>query len=170
MRFLVLPLVTGLVLAAPAAAVLRTPQMTLRPADVPRGFVLDRSRSGAPTFSSPSEVPTGFRAGSFTSFRDPSPQPTRRIESLAFVFSGADTAERFLVTLRRVNSRLRSEAVSIGSRGVILTPPGPDSTVIVAWRHGRITALVVCRKVDRPRERAIALARVQERRIVAALR
>jgi len=168
--------------AIPASAAQIDPAgLVLRQADIPAGFVLDAEESGARSNAQEvkehPEIRVVLRGGRVTGYQSAYTRRTRNlgtIESRADVFDSANGAHKLLVW---VDSELRKlgfagqkrAAVNVGSEGWVHWAGGSglDPSVVV-WRQGRVFAGVMA--LGLTKDRTLALARVQQRRIVAALR
>jgi hypothetical protein len=169
-------------LAVPASAAQIDPaKLVLRQADVPRGFVLDRGESGtrpnALELKENPEIRVVVRWGRVTGYQA---AYTRRahspgtIEARADVFNGAKGAHKLLVW---ADSELRKSgfagqkraAANIGAESWVHWAGGSNLDLsVVVWRHGRVFAGVM--GLGLSKDRTLALARVQQRRIAAAFR
>jgi hypothetical protein len=176
---LVLAAVTAVALGciAYAGAEVGPKGLVLGQADVPAGFRLDRGgtgvRSNAAESKGQPEVTRMFaRAGRVTGYEAQFDRGLSTIESRADLFRQAAGA-RLLFTwfVREVKvagiSGLERSRADVGSEGWVYTSPSRGSFTLVVWRYERVFAGVVSRGVSR--ERTLALARVQQRRIVVAL-
>ena len=165
-------------LVAPVAAgALTDPgRLVLRQADLPAGFAVDRDETGLRTNALEArEVPetrNRFRRwGRGTGYQARFVRGHASIEARVDVFRGAGGASRLLEWVRSEARRSgfhgqKLARFRIGAEGLILWVG--DSLTLVTWRQGRVFAAVFGDEL--PRARLVALARVQQRRIVAELR
>ena len=179
-RYLVV-LLAGMVVASPAIAARLNPALlVLRQADVPAGFRLDRATSGVRSNANESkgepEVRALFvRAGRVTGYETRFERGQAEISSRADVFRtpagarmvlrwfGKELAAAFPGSVRRT-------AVDLGAEGSlwVVDIPSLGSSTVIAWRHGHAFAGVAGEGLTR--ERTLSFARLQDRRIAAALR
>ena len=169
-------------LAVPASAAQIDPaEFVLRLAEVPVGFELDREESGLRSneleVKENPEIRVVVRWGRVTGYQAAYTRRTRNpgtIESRADLFNGATGARKLLVW---VDSELRKSGfagqkrarVDLGSEGWVHWAGGSGLDLsVVVWRQGRVFAGVMA--LGLTKDRTLALARVQQRRIVAALR
>lgn len=178
--------IVALVAAVPAAAAELDPSaLVLRQSDVPSGFRLDEKESGVRTNArrardTPELKSLYARAGRVTGYEATFMRLDRKlldpyvIESYVDVLrsrSGAamvldefDTQAR--TTLRK-QTRLRRSPVELGEAGWRYAGRRSVPFAFVAWRHGRVFAVVFSLNVSP--EQTFALARKQQRRIATAL-
>ncbi len=177
MRLLV-AIAAVLLVAVPASAAEVDPkQLVLRQADVPAGFQLDPDESGVRTNareakSGPEARALIARAGRVTGY-----EASWSKESITFE-SRADLCERSAgarvvfdyieheMKLAGIKG-LRREAAGIGTESWVYWA-GQRGFTLVAWRYDRVFAGIV--GLGLTKSQALALARVQQRRIAAALR
>jgi len=169
-------------LAVPASAAQIDPaELVLRHADVPARFEHDREESGLRSneleVKENPEIRVVVRWGRVTGYQAAYTRRTRNpgtIESRADLFNGATGARKLLVW---VDSELRKSGfagqkrarVDLGSEGWVHWAGGSGLDLsVVVWRQGRVFAGVM--GLGLTKDRTLALARVQQRRIVAALR
>jgi hypothetical protein len=178
MQRLVLIACAAAVLVAPAAAATVDPRsLVLQQADVPRGFQLDREDSGVRSNAAESagqpEVRALFaRSGRLTGYEIAYGRGGTRIEARADVFRSAAGARTLFEWYNRELPKaglrgLRSSAIRVGAAGRLYSGSTGSPFNLVVWRYDRVFAGVVGLGVTRAR--TIALARVQQRRISAAL-
>lgn len=169
-------------LAVPAlAAPIDPAELVLREVDVPVGFELDREESGvrsnAVEVREHPETRVFVRWGRVTGYQAAYTRRTRNpgtIEARVDVFRGTDGAHKLLVwvdnELRKAGfAGQKRERVDLGSEGWVHWAGGSGLDLsVVVWRQGRVFAGVM--GLGLTKDRTLALARVQQRRIVAALR
>ena len=180
MRCLVAFALASAVLLASAAAsggAVEPRTLVLRPADVPSGFRLDGAESGVR--SNAREAKGGVeaariiaRSGRVTGYRNVFAHRSSSIESRADLCrtpAGAVALlDWFVLEMRKSGIRgLKRSRVSVGGEGYVYWGAEPNALTLVTWRHGRVWAGVVV--LGLAKERAIALARVQEQRIEAGI-
>lgn len=168
-------------LAVPASAAQIPPvELVLRQADVPAGFELDRAESGlrsnATEIREHPEARVFVPWGRVTGYQAAYTRRTRNvgtIEARADVFRASDGAHKLLVwtdrELRKAGFAGQKRArVDLGSEGWVhwASGSGLDLSVVV-WREGRVFAGVM--GLGLTKDRALALARLQQRRIAATL-
>ena len=166
-----------LAVAAAASGAVEPRTLVLRPGDVPAGFRLDGAESGVR--SNAREAKGGVeaariiaRSGRVTGYRNVFAHRSSSIESRADLCrtpAGAVALlDWFVLEMRKSGIRgLKRSRVSVGGEGYVYWGAEPNALTLVTWRHGRVWAGVVVLGVAK--ERAIALARVQERRIDAVI-
>jgi len=172
--------VTAAILASSASAADIAPgRLVLRQSDVPVGFKLDRDNSGVRTNAREGEGDPEFRAliaraGRITGYETQFDSRSDAIGSRADVFVTARGASTFLdwfddVFRREAGGRVDRRRAGIGHESWVWRAPVPPSGsfTFVAWRYGRVFGGVI---TGLSRERTLALARTQHRRIVTALR
>ena len=175
--------VLALALVAPpaSAAQIDPAELVLREADIPVGFELNREESGIRSNGTEiKEYPEArvlVRWGRLTGYQAAYTRKTRKLALVyarADVFRGTDGARNLLVwadrEYRRAGMASQKRArVDIGAQGWVhwATGTGLDLSVVV-WRQGRVFAGVMA--LGLTKDRTLALARVQQRRIAAALR
>ena len=166
-------------LSAPLAAAEIDPRaLVLRQSDVPAGFVVDRGDTGLRTNereakSDPRASALFERWGRVTGYEAEFDRGSASISSRADLLRTAKGARMLLdffeLEMRKsgikglVRTRLR-----LGAEGWVYRGRSPFAFTVVAWRYGRVFAGVAGTGISRAR--TLALARVQQRRIAAALR
>ena len=169
---------TALLASADASGARVDPRtLVLRPGDVPSGFRLDAAESGVRPNAR--EAKGGVeaariiaRSGRVTGYRNVFARRSTSIESRADLCRTPDGAaallDWFVLEMHKSGiSGLRRSRVSVGVEGYVYWSREPNAFALVTWRHGRVWAGVVV--LGLTKERAIALARVQERRIEAVI-
>lgn len=168
----------ALLVAVPASATEVDPKLlVLQQADVPAGFQLDRDESGVRTNageakSGPEARALIARAGRVTGYEASWSKESITLQSrvdLCERSAGARVVFDYIedgMKLAGIKG-LRREPAGIGSESWVYWA-GPRGLTLVAWRHGRVFAGIV--GLGLTKARALALARVQQRRITAALR
>jgi len=169
-------------LAIPASAAQVDPAgLVLRQADVPAGFLLDPEESGprsnAVEVKEYPEIRAVVRWGRVTGYQSAYARRTRSlgtIESRVDLFDGANGAHKLLGLVDRELRKSgyagqKRAAVNVGSEGWVhwASGSGLDLSVVV-WRQGRVFAGVM--GLGLTKARTLALARFQQRRIVAGVR
>lgn len=168
-------------LAVPASAAQIDPaELVLRQADVPAGFELDRAQSGLRSNASEirehPETRVFVRWGRTTGYQAAYTRRTRKvgtIEARADVFRGTDGAHKLLLWIDRDLRKAgfagqKRAAVDIGAEGWAHWAGGSGLDLsVVVWRQGRVFAGVM--GLGLMKDRTLALARLQQRRIAAAL-
>jgi hypothetical protein len=169
----------SLLLVPLAAAEVSPKALVLQQADVPRGFMLDARKSGLRPNSTEAKSDAEARrmlarAGRVTGYENEfERRDEAMISSRADVLSNADGA-RFVLSWIDREARtsgirgLKRSAVRIGAEGWLYTGGSPFVLTFVIWRHDRVFAGVAGTLVST--EQVVRLARVQQRRIAAALR
>ena len=164
-----------LALAAAASAGVEPRTLVLHPGDVPSGFRLDGAESGVR--SNAREAKGGVeaariiaRSGRVSGYRNVFARRSRSIESRADLcrtpVGAAALLDWFDLEMRKSGIRgLKRSRVSMGDEGYIYWGGKPTALALVTWRHGRVWAGVLVHGLTK--ERAVALARVQQRRIDA---
>lgn len=182
MRVACIALAALAVLVVPASAAQIDPaELVLRQADVPAGFELDRAESGLRSNASEirehPETRVFVRWGRTTGYQAAYTRRTRKvgtIEARADVFRGTDGAHKLLVWVDRELRKAgfagqKRERVDIGAEGWAHWAGGSGLDLsVVVWRHGRVFAGVM--GLGLTKDQSLALARVHQRRIVAAFR
>jgi hypothetical protein len=168
----------ALVCVSYAGAEVVPKSLVLSQADLPAGFRLDPGgtgvRSNAAESKGHTEVSRMFaRSGRVTGYEAQFDRGRSTIESRVDLFRRAAGAQvLFDWFVREVKiagiSGLERSRSDVGSEGWVYTSPSRGTFTLVVWRYDRVFAGVVARGVSR--ERTLALARVQQRRIAAALR
>jgi hypothetical protein len=175
---LVVLALAGTVVVSPSAATVDPKALVIRPSDVPAGYVLSRSESGLRTNQqeareSPEAGRLFRRLGRVTGYqlifegRD-----ERKIEARADVFASPDGAREMLRYADRQAGLagirgLRRARADIGADGVVVYVRSSWVESYVYWRYRSVWAALGGRGL--PKEQALALARVQQRRMAAAL-
>lgn len=181
MRWFLVAFVT-LALALPSSAASISPKLyALSQADVPAGYLFDQDNSlllsktmvdRASNEESRFLRRNGFQGAYLGTYLNTSPPKWRFIHSGAFIFRTANGARAFVREARR-------EALPPFPRGGKRIQFGDDAWLhqdaktggsTVVWRHGRVAAYVSCTEMANHRALALALARKQQRRIVALTR
>ena len=166
-------------LAGPASAVDVEPKaLVLSPADVPAGFRLDPDESGVRTNEregrdNPEARKLFSRWRRVTGYQAAYARRGSEIESRVDVLRSASGARSLF---RWVDEEMMKAGVlglkraraGIGAESRVYSGGTPVGFTLVAWRYGRVFAGIV--SIGVPRDRVLALARVQQRRIAAALR
>jgi hypothetical protein len=152
-------------------------KLVLQEADVPKGFTVDEEETGVQSNreagSDREARALVARSGRITGYEAEFDRGTASISSRADLFRTAAGATMLLRYLEREIrkagiARMRAARVRIGAEGWVWGVPRPVSFSIVVWRYRRVFAGIAVAGI--PRARALALARVQQRRIAAALR
>jgi hypothetical protein len=179
MRYTCVTLVILATVGLPAAAASVDPKaLVIRPSDVPVGYVLSPRESGLRTneqeAKESAEADRVFRRfGRVTGYqmiferRD-----ERTIEGRADIFGsprGAREMLRWVDRQARLSGfrDLRRQPVDIGAEGRVFDLGSPWREAYVYWRYGSVWAALGGRGLSN--DRALGLARVQQRRMVAAL-
>lgn len=170
-------LVVGAALAASAAAAVVPQALVIRAGDVPAGYRLEAASSGVRTNAqeakeSPEAGRLFRRWGRVTGYQVIYDRGERTIEARADVFrSPAGPREMLRWADRQVRlsgiKGLRRESVRLGS-DAFLVSSGSSREAYVYWRHGVVWSALGGRGLGKAQ--VLALARVQQRRIVSALR
>jgi len=147
----------------------------LRQGDVPRGFRADPDDTGVRTNAQeirefPESRPVITRFGRLTGYQAMFRRGSSRIQARADVFRTVGGARGFLAWIdlewRKAGlAGQRRARAPIGTEGRISW--SPQGHAVVLWRHGHVFGGVLALGVGR--DRALDLARAQERRIEAAL-
>ena len=163
--------------AAAAGGAVEPRTLVLGPGDVPAGFRLDDAESGVR--SNAREAKGGVetariiaRSGRVTGYRNVFARRSSSIESRADLcrtpVGAATLLDWFVLEMRKSGIRgLKRSRVSVGGEGYVYSGGKPSAFTLVTWRHGRVWAGVVV--LGLTKDRAIALARVQEQRIEAVI-
>jgi hypothetical protein len=175
----------GVVCVAPASAADPHPRLlVVQPNDVPAGFRLDRDESGVRSNAQRAKDAPGFgpliaRSGRITGYEmvfirlQKKPLRVAFIQSTVDVFRRPDGARIALawfdgeVGKQAAKASIERSRGKLGAQAWIYTGRAPGRFTLVGWRYRRVVAAVFGLAI--PRERVIALARVQQRRIVAAV-
>jgi hypothetical protein len=167
-----------LVASTAAAGTVDPRSLVIRSADVPTGYQLDRSESGLRTnpieAKENSELAPLFRKwGRVTGYQSIFERGESTIEARTDLFRAATGAGRMLAwseqqaRLAGVQG-LRGAHVRVGQDGWIFWTTAQWTETYVYWRFKRAWSVVGGRGVARGQ--ALALARLQQQRIAAALR
>jgi hypothetical protein len=161
--------------ATSSAARIDPSVLALRQGDVPSGFRIDPDDTGVRTNAqemreNPDARPVIRRFGRLTGYQAMFRRGSSRIQARAEVFRTVGGARGFLgwIDLEWQKAGLagqRRARAPIGTEGHIFW--SPQGHAVVLWRHGHVFGGVLALGVGR--DRALALARAQERRISAAL-
>ena len=181
MRRLCLLLIAAAAFALPASAANVNPRvLVLSQIDVPAHYEFDKDNSTIV----PSELAAGYaggrriveRAGYVNGYlaSDLNVDPPRwhHIASAAFVFRRAEGARVYLAWFDKQfkeHNAVARRPVDLGDAGWIYVSSSRDSGTGVVWRFGRVVALVNCEWMMPHRALALSMARMQQRRIAAAL-
>jgi hypothetical protein len=186
MRWLAVALLAAAVFALPASAASVDPRVfVLHQADVPAHYLLDEDNSMGFDFSRP--LPGldddarrlvsrfGFVNGYVARYLNSAPPRWRYIDSVAFVFRRAEGAKTYLAWMDRSlraqgGPAIRRTPLALGAAGWMYTSRSRETGTQILWRYGRVVASLTCQQMTRHRTLALALARKQQRQIVAALR
>jgi hypothetical protein len=174
----VVVLALGVVVAAAGAATVDPSALVLRASDVPRAYTLDRTESGLRTNEQEGRNEPGLRrlyqrARRVTGYEVEYVNRGNQIGARVDLFRGSDGArivlEWFGVEMRKagIQGLMRTQG-SIGDESWVYSARGPAPFAIVAWRYRRAFSGVAATGLNRAR--VLELARVQQRRIAAALR
>lgn len=180
MRTVVLTLATFLLAVGPALAVERIDpgRLTLRQADLPARFEANRDDSGVRTNEMEAKSDPTFRSkivewGRVTGYEAQWDRDSDFVSSRIDVYRSAFGSTRQLsysvAELRKSGIKgLRRTRLALGDGGWLYDSPTPGILVVAIWRHGRVFSGVAATGLTRTQ--AVALARVQERRIASELR
>jgi len=177
MRALALLVVVTAALATAATGAVDPKSLVIRPAEVPRGFRLDAAETGVRTNEDEIRGPkltalyegwgrvTGYQA----EFRRQQDIIGARVD----VFRDARGASRLLAWIDADMSKagmrgLRRIRLQLGDRAWLYRGKSPSDFSFVIWREGRLCAAVIGWGVSE--RQTLRLARLQQRRIEAALR
>jgi hypothetical protein len=170
-------LVIAAVGASAAFAVSVDPKvLVIRPSDIPAGYAVVRSESGLRTNEQEAKTPEVGRLfrrwGRVTGYQMIFDRGERTIEARADVFRSTSGAREMLRWADRQAHLagvpgLRRTRARIGAEGLVFVVGSPAVETYVYWRHGVVWAALGGRGMSR--DQALTLARVQQRRIVAAL-
>ncbi len=182
MRWLVVGF-AALALTVPASAASVDPRLfALTQADVPRGYAFDENNS---LLLSKATVDRGaneesrflkrhrFQGAYFGTYLNTEPPKWRFVHSGAYVFSAATGAvafERYARAKRVTPLTFRGRRLNLGDEAWLYTGRSATDGSAVVWRYRRVIAYVTCTDMSGHRELALALARKQQRRIVALTR
>jgi hypothetical protein len=177
MRLIAALVVPAAVLVSAAAAAVSPQALVIRTADVPAGFRLQPAESGVRTNAQEAkenaEVGRFFRRwGRLTGYQMIFERGERTIEARSDVFRSAAGPRAMLayadreVRLAGIKG-LEREDVRLGA-DAFLVSAGPTGEVYVYWRYGVVWSALGGRNLGKAK--VLSLARVQQRRIVSALR
>jgi hypothetical protein len=178
----------ALLLAAIASAAGLDPRsLVLTQADMPAGYRLDRNDSfvmsnarfsGGIRANEKLVARSGRITGYLATYERRAGERLRTIRSRTDVLATPAGARLLLsaldASMRKTNAKrppllaYGRERAGIGGEGWVHWSGSPGYFVFVMWRHGRVLGVVDSWGVGR--ERTLALARVQQRRLAAALR
>ena len=178
MRFPLTTAIVALVFCLPALGAGPGPgTMVLRASDVPEGFVVDPAQTGLRTnereWRDEPETRRLFqRARRVTGYESRFNRGDDSIASRVDILRGRNGADLLLgyfeSEMRRSGIRgLHRERIAIGDEGLLYGDRVGSVITFVVWRHGRVFSAVVGAGVARAR--VTSLARLQQRRIAAAL-
>jgi hypothetical protein len=173
--------VLGLLAVPASAAQIDPAELVLHRADVPAGFDLDREETGLRSNEleareHPETRKPFARWRRVTGYQTAYQRSGKRfstIEARVDVFRETDGARRLLAWVdleyrkAGINGLKRAPA-SLGAGGWVFWSPTSLPYAVVIWREHRVFSGVF--SFDLGRERTLALARVQQRRIAAAVR
>ena len=152
--------------------------LVLQQTDVPAGFTVDRRQTGPRTNEREAQGRARIRAllsrwGRIAGYQVEFERGTALVGSGVDLFRDASGASAMLAyydrEFRRSGIRgLRRRAIGLGAGGYLYGARASTALIVVVWREGRAFAGVVVSQLTQ--ERALALARVQSRRIATALR
>ncbi len=171
--------IVALVLCLPALGAGPGPgTMVLRASDVPEGFVVDPAGTGLRTNEregrdEPKARQLFRRAGRVTGYESRFERKIDSIASRVDLFGGPAgpplLLDYFDKEMRKSGIRgLHRSRLAIGDEGWLYGDKKGDVITFAVWREGRVFAAVVGAGITRPH--TLALARLQQRRIAAALR
>ena len=175
---LLLALALALLVVPLASAEVSPRALVLGQTDVPAGFRLDRDESGSRTNETEAQkdirLPGLFkRWGRVTGYETEYDRQDATLGSSADLFRSPKGARLmmawFVKEARTLGARgIRRSAVQIGAGGWLYGGGmGTGAFNLVVWRHERVFAGVVVLGIGKTR--TLALARVQQRRLAAAL-
>lgn len=177
-RYLLASLVAAAVVGAPALAAEIDPStLVLRSTDIPSGYVLVRRESGRQSNERAARGFPRFRElsrtwGRVTGYQRIFERGERSIEARVDVFRGASGARRMLAWSER-EARLagvrglRQGRADVGAEAWVFWGGSELVTTYVYWRYGPVWSAVGGRGM--PKQRALELARRQQRLIAAGL-
>jgi hypothetical protein len=167
-----------LLVASAAAGTVDPRTLVIRPGDVPAGYRLDRSESGLRTNAVEARenaemAPLFRRWGRVTGYQLIFEQGERTIEARTDLFGTSSGAGQMLAwsEQRARQARVRGlgrARADIGREGWIFWITAQWTETYVYWRFGTAWSAVGGRGLTKGQ--ALALARIQQRRIAAALR
>ena len=159
------------------AAELDPKALVLTKTDVPAGYRLDAARSGVKTNAEETDprirallVKWGRVTGYQADFRGGPKSLTSRVDLLGTARGARSMLDWFKTEMRKAGIRgLERHRTGLGAEGWIYRGRVQGAGfAVIAWRHGRLFAGVAVSHLGP--DRALALARLVERRIVTALR
>jgi hypothetical protein len=182
MRWLVVGF-AAFALTVPASAASVDPKLfALTQADVPRGYAFDENNSlllsKATVDRGTNEESRllrrlGFQGAYFGSYLNTAPPKWRFVHSGAYIFRGATGASAFVRYAKRKRLTpftLRGIRIDLGDEAWLYPGGSAADGTAVVWRYRRVIAYVTCTEMGGHHELALALARKQQRRIVALTR
>ena len=182
MRWLVVGF-AAFALTVPASAASVDPKLfALSQADVPRGYAFDENNSmllsKATVDRGANEESRflkrhGFQGAYFGTYLNTTPPKWRFVHSGAYIFRGATGAvafDRYARTKRLTPVTFRGLHINLGDEAWLYTGRSATDGSAVVWRYRRVVAYVTCTDMGGHRKLALALARKQQRRIVALTR
>jgi hypothetical protein len=178
-RVPILALLAATILAAPAAASGLDPRaLVLGPTDVPTGFRLDGDESGLRTNEleareSPETRARFSRWRRVTGYQARYERSDSTIEARADLFRDTGGARNLLAWVDREFQRaglkgLRRARAGVGNEGWVYWGGSSSGIAVVVWRYSRVWSGIA--GVGLGKARVLALARLQQQRIAAALR
>jgi hypothetical protein len=172
----------ALAFVVPSSAASVSPKLyALSQADVPEGYFFDQDNSlllskAVVDRASNEEARflrrNGFEGAYYGTYLNTSPPKWRFIHSGAFIFRAANGARAFLREAGRgafAPFPRRGERIQLGDEAWLHVDTKTGVSTVV-WRQGRVAAYVSCTQMANHRALALALARKQQRRIVALTR
>jgi hypothetical protein len=166
----------GTVVAGVSAAAVEPRALVLGQADLPPRYEFQPGSSGnVRSVGAPDELARpGLRGGYYATYWLDGAS-SRTVVSAAYVYRSAEGPAAALAALDRSARRnapgsLERRAARVGESGWMYTERGTDPGTSIAWRFGRVLAVVRCSAPSGHQKLASALARKQQRRIAAALR
>lgn len=179
-RAIALALTTFLLAVGPALAAkpVDPGRLALRQADLPARFEADRDDTGVRTNEMEAKSNPTFRSkivewGRVTGYEAQWDRDSSFVSSRIDLYRSAFGSIRQLsysdAELRKGGIKgLRRTRLALGDGGWLYDSPTPGIFVVAIWRHGRVFSGVAATGLTRTQ--AVALARVQERRIASELR
>jgi hypothetical protein len=178
-RYAVVALLTATIFAAPTGASGLDPKaFVLSSTDVPTGFRLDRDESGVRTNELEArenpETRTLFdRWRRVTGYQARFERSGATIEARVDIFRGRDGARNLLAWVDREYLKagvkgLKRARAGVGSEGWVYWTGSSSGIAVVVWRYSRVWSGIAGTGLGRAR--VLALARLQQQRIAAALR
>jgi hypothetical protein len=174
-RILLVMLAAAAVVLPASAASVDPQALVIAGSDVPAGFRFDPKESGLRSNAlEAKEYPPArqlfVRWRRVTGYQAMYRRGSAKVESRADVFRAADGARKMLAWVdleaRKAGLLKQKRArVEVGVEGWIHWVPG--GYTLVVWRHGRVFAGLMGYGITR--DRTLALARMQQQRIAAAL-